>query len=80
MRFVGGLPVLLQAAGVDLSCENNQGCPTAELNSPSDVMSVTLPLKKYEDMKATLSNEKRLGIALLEENSSIPAPTLRAFR
>ena len=82
--FCGGLLAVLSAAGVDLSSAEER-CPGIlatqyNLDAALKVQAVQLDLAGYEDVKATLTNLKRLKLKLVGKEGLIPEPTLAAFR
>ena len=81
VEFCGGLVAILKAAGIDLKAAHQQnGMPLSETAEPITVSSLYFDLKCYEDLKARLSNRKRLGISLVDPDGPIPEPTLAAIR
>ena len=75
---------MLSAAGVDLSSAEMR-CPGViasrhDLDAAMNVQAVLLDLANYEDVKATLTNLKRLMLKLVGREGLIPEPTLAAFR
>ena len=84
MAFCGGLLAVLSAAGVDLSsAEKRHAGLRATRDAPDaavKVQAVLLDLATYEDVKATLTNLKRLKLKLVGREGLIPEPTLAAFR
>lgn len=76
VQFCGGLPAILHAAGISVPPDS------AANDSANDesAASITFGLHEYERVRSILGNERRLGLRLLERESSIPEATLLAFR
>ena len=67
VHFCGGLCKLLQAAGINVPPQES-------------ATEVCFDSSEYERLRSILGNERKLGIQLLERESSIPDATLAAFR
>ena len=82
VQHCGGLVSILKAAGLDLSAAHTaEGLPLLEETIPAAVSSVLFPLSRYEDVRATLGNQKRHCLMLVNPGEGpIPEATLAALR
>ncbi len=82
VQHCGGLLAILKAAGLDLSAARNaEGVPMLDDPTPASVTATFFPLARYEDMRATLGNQKRHRIMLINPGEGpIPEATLAAIR
>lgn len=81
VKYCGGLVAIVTAAGLSLGgAKVGSGIPLPECSDPFSVTSVQMDFCSYEDVKARLGNQKRLGMQLIDPEGSIPEATLAAVR